>query len=193
MNYLVLTYSLTNTKIVHNKFMLKNLLLMFFVFLSISTMSEESIDDHIECSALYTFLSLVGPISSTKTRLLYDAADFWIEAEMLNAQKHNFEMSKDNLNAVANNKRKLLKDFETFFDNGSLFRIQNDVSLECGVPVPGEYTPEDINCFEISMKKVSQYLDDSGINNKIEQCDALSQTFLYSEVRNKIIKTFRKE
>ena len=172
--------------------MLKKILLLFFVFLSISTTSEDRIDDHIECSALYTFLSLVGPISSTKTRLLYDAADFWIEAEMLNAQKHNFEMSKENLNAIANNKRKLLKDFETFFDNGSLFRIQNDISLDCGMPVPGEYTPEDIKCVEQSMNKVSRYLEESGINERVEMCDVLSKTFLYSEVRDEIVKKFRK-
>ena len=188
-----LTHFLThNEKIPHNKYMQKKLSLIFFVFLSTSTLSEERIDDHIECSALYTFLSLVGPISSTKTQLLYNAADFWIEAEMLNAQKHNFETSKENLNAIAKNKRKLLKDFETIFDNGSLFKIQNDVSYECGMPLPGEYTPEDIKCFEQSMKKVSTYLEESGINKRVGMCDALSKTFLYSEVRDEIVKKFRK-
>ena len=171
--------------------MRKNSLLLLFVFLSTSSFSDERVDELIECSALYTFFSLAGPIMSTKTKLLYDAADFWIEADMTSAQKYNFEISKENLDAIAKNKNKLLQDFEIYFDNGSLFKLQKNISLECGTPLPGEYTPDDIKCMEKSIEKVSQYLEKSGMNKKIEKCDALTQTFVYSEVRNEIVKKFR--
>jgi len=172
--------------------MKRNLILVLFVFLAIPGLSDERIDDLVECSALYTFFSLAGPIMSTKTRLLYDAADFWIEAEMTNSEQNNFEMSKKNMDGVAKNKNKLLKDFETFYDNGSLFKLQRDVSLECGTPLPGEYTSEDMNCFQSSMEKISEYLESSGMNSKIQECESLSQTFIYSKVREEVVKSFRK-
>ena len=72
--------------------MKKNLILVLSVFLAIPGFSDKRIDDLVECSALYTFFSLAGPIMSTKTRLLYDAADFWIEAEITNSEQNNFEL-----------------------------------------------------------------------------------------------------
>ena len=172
--------------------MKRNLILILSVFLAIPGLSDERIDDLVECSALYTFLSLAGPIMSTKTRLLYDAADFWIEAEITNAEQNNFEMSKKSMDGVANNKNKLLKDFATFYDNGSLFKLQRDISLECGTPLPAEYTSEDINCIQSSMEKVSEYLESSGINSKIQECESLSQTFIHTKVREEVVKSFRK-
>jgi len=172
--------------------MKKIFMTFLFVFLAIPSLSDEKIDDLVECSALYTFFSLAGPIMSTKTKLLYDAADFWIEAQMITSKQKDSVTSRENMDRISKSKNKLLQDFEKFYDNGTLFNLQKNVSIECGTPLPGEYTAEDWNCINSSIEKVSEYLNKSGMNEKLQQCEMMSQTFTYSNVRDEVVKSFRK-
>ena len=96
------------------------------------------------------------------------------------------------MDRISKSKNKLLQDFEKFYDNGTLFNLQKNVSIECGTPLPGEYTTEDLNCINSSIEKVSEYLNKSGMNEKLQQCEMMSQTFTYSNVRDEVVKSFRK-
>lgn len=152
---------------------MKKLSIQFFLILSLSIFSNEKtelqkrIDNLVECSALYTYLSLGGPIMLLKTKLLYGASDFWVEAGMTISEKYNFEMSKEYSNSIGENHRKLIDSFESFYDDGSFFRIQKNVASED---------------LQKEFQTIYEYNEKRGINDKTVECDALAQTFKYSWV-----------